>query len=202
MTKPALCAARRRVALGMFVASLSALGCLSDQAQLSELGQSGGGGAGSPTESGEGSTGTEVVEGEVLQEWQCTTPADCEGAFQTEGGPVDKPAQPEVGWRPDPVVEVNCNGVDEDGDGFDLCPRDEDRDGTDARFDCDDRDPTRHHFAVEVICDGIDQNCDGVDPCDRDGDGALDHVDCDDHDPSVRVECHVHEADQPGQTTD
>jgi hypothetical protein len=66
---------------------------------------------------------------------------------------------------------------------------DRDGDGTKARWDCDDLDPTRYHLAPEVLCDGLDQNCDGSDQCDADGDGYWDQTDCDPRDPAVTDQC-------------
>jgi hypothetical protein len=48
---------------------------------------------------------------------------------------------------------------------------DEDKDGSDAFFDCDDEDPERYPAATEVPGDGVDQDCDYVDDCYTDLDG-------------------------------
>src|SRR5690242_7788474 len=42
-----------------------------------------------------------------------------------------------------------CDGVDEDCNGSDLCPRDADHDGFSAPGDCDDNDPKRNPGAPE-----------------------------------------------------
>lgn len=75
--------------------------------------------------------------------------------------------------------EAVGDGVDEDCDGFELCPADSDGDGcaglgveatVDLRCgargcaaDCDDDNPDVHPGADEVAGDGVDQDCDGID---------------------------------------
>ena len=81
--------------------------------------------------------------------------------------------------------EIRCNGVDEDGDGTDLCQADIDGDGAPADIDCDDMDPWIHPQAGEDGCDGVDQNCDGIDGCDTDQDGVIDEFDPEPLDPGV-----------------
>src|SRR5262245_23900780 len=87
------------------------------------------------------------------------------------------------------MPEIPCNGVDEDGDGFDFCLGDADGDGVPAPLDCNDLDPNISPLAEEILSDCIDENCDGVDDCDRDGDGVLDAQDCAPDDPAITVQC-------------
>jgi hypothetical protein len=81
-------------------------------------------------------------------------------------------------------AEVECNNIDEDGDGSDLCI-DADGDGVGTLFDCDDFNPDLAPGIAEIRCDGEDQNCDGMDDCDTDGDGVLDRDDCFPEDPDL-----------------
>lgn len=108
--------------------------------------------------------------------------------------PIEPPAPlPRDGWeaRVDsaedvdrrPLKEVQCNGLDEDGDGLDTCPPDVDGDGAHSGLDCDDLDPEVGPMAREIRCDGADQNCDGQDLCDTDGDGVVDWDDSAPEDP-------------------
>lgn len=91
------------------------------------------------------------------------------------------------------ATERLADGVDQDCDGVDACPRDADADGhggSDATpgvslqcgdglgeafdaADCNDADPTVGPSAPDIPQDGVDQDCDGFDACftDDDGDG-------------------------------
>jgi hypothetical protein len=104
------------------------------------------------------------------------------------------------------ALESPSNGLDEDGDGWDLCPIDLDDDGWTApellptiggcfvhrmtEPDCDDLDPAVHPEALEPAGVAVDLDCDGAVRCyqdlDGDGFGAPDQLtlpgdaDCDD----------------------
>jgi len=81
------------------------------------------------------------------------------------------------------VPEQPANGVDDDCDGFELCPKDEDGDGYAGPFlvedsdlrcqspgsametgaDCRDDNPDMHPAANDPADDGVDWDCDGAD---------------------------------------
>ena len=105
----------------------------------------------------------------------CTEP-DCEGET-VEGVPGSGHAPEDQGPPLLPPDEIPCDGLDQDGDGNDLCETDADADGFGSN-DCDDSDPEVHWGADEVWCDGVDQNCNGFDECDQDADGVVDTEDC------------------------
>lgn len=81
--------------------------------------------------------------------------------------------------------EIPCDGVDQDGDLFDLCEADVDGDGASSRQDCDDLDRSIGPLQTETRCNGEDENCDGLDDCDTDDDGVLDRNDPDPDDPRI-----------------
>ncbi len=87
-----------------------------------------------------------------------------------------------------PGLPEQCNGIDDDCDGFATGEGDGDGDGSLACEDCADADPARFPGQAE-LCNSIDDDCDGVvdDGFDGDLDGATTCAgDCDDDDPSVR----------------
>lgn len=94
---------------------------------------------------------------------------------------------PDVGAALGPGAEIACDGLDQDGNGFDLCDTDED--GISDGLDCAPKDPKVSPHAIEIRCDGLDQNCDGVDDCDGDDDGVLNRRDCDLVDPVTTIAC-------------
>ncbi len=62
-----------------------------------------------------------------------------------------------------PGNEIECNSIDEDCDGSDLCVIDDDNDGYGLAVDCDDNNPDINPGATEICNDGIDQDCTGAD---------------------------------------
>jgi hypothetical protein len=117
------------------------------------------------------------------------TEADCDDA-----DPHRHPGNP----------ESECNGIDEDCSGEDLCFPDADADGWRANHDCDDEDARRHPGNENILCNGIDDDCSGFDFCDRDGDGFSTPADCDDTSQTVHrfareVECNGIDEDCDGQ---
>ncbi|MDP2309277.1 MAG: putative metal-binding motif-containing protein [Pseudomonadota bacterium] len=85
------------------------------------------------------------------------------------------------------VVELQCNGVDDDcaaetPDGADV-----DADGYSACEDCADAEPGVNPGTLEVACNLVDDDCDEATPdgVDADGDGATACDDCNDSDAAV-----------------
>ncbi len=95
-----------------------------------------------------------------------------------------------------PGAPEQCNGRDDDCDGFPTAPEDETSDcdgdgyGPGPGGDCDDENADVYPGAVEVWYDGVDGDCNGESDFDQDGDGDLDLAsgrggDCNDTDPTV-----------------
>jgi hypothetical protein len=121
----------------------------------------------------------------------CTDAVHCDTSEVVAMRAADTPGAPEHVHPRARTREIECNGIDEDGDGVDFCSGDADHDGIPTDVDCNDTDATVHPGASETLCDGVDQNCDGHDSCDSDHDGVLDEVDCDPSDARKRLECHT-----------
>jgi len=84
------------------------------------------------------------------------------------------------------AMEVPTDGVDQDCDGFELCPADVDGDGVFSSAslvsgpvdcaamvgdeDCADGDAAIYPGATEGVADGVDQDCDGLELCYADAD--------------------------------
>lgn len=124
----------------------------------------------------------------------CDALTGCEEEV-VEGNPVDVITLPDA--EPGPPPEIPCDGIDQDGNGHDLCDIDSDGDEVPDHLDCEPDDPTVNRLEVEIFCDGKDQNCNGFDDCDSDGDGYFDRIDCDPDDPTVTSEC---DEQEPGPT--
>ncbi|PLX45411.1 MAG: hypothetical protein C0609_03130, partial [Deltaproteobacteria bacterium] len=72
------------------------------------------------------------------------------------------------------------DGIDTDGDGIcDVTDKDNDNDGFDYPFDCNDANASVNPGAAEIIGDGIDNDCDGASTCyrDMDHDGYRHYID-------------------------
>ena len=107
--------------------------------------------------------------------------------FSEEDGDCD---DDDPGLAPD-LLDVPCDGVDQDCSGDPAGEVDGDGDGvTECDGDCDDGDASVHPAATELP-DGVDQDCDGTvdegtDAYDDDGDGYSENDgDCDDANPAL-----------------
>ncbi|MCO4770059.1 MAG: lamin tail domain-containing protein [Deltaproteobacteria bacterium] len=134
-----------------------------------------------------------------------TAPLGCTDG-STPGDCVDADATIAPG-----VIELVCDGIDDDcdgladdapdddADGFDLCDPAEPGDTDGLAIDCLDGNATVNPGATEVVCDGVDQDCDGsadeapdgdadgYDACPSAAAGDSDGLpeDCDDSDPAI-----------------
>ncbi len=83
------------------------------------------------------------------------------------------------------VLEITCDGVDNDCNDETLDGEDLDDDGWDECEDCDDNDAERNPALSEVECDSIDNDCDDTTPdsVDEDEDGSSSCDDCNDSEP-------------------
>ncbi len=110
---------------------------------------------------------------------QCEQPA----GYVNDGDDCDD-TDPAV--NPD-VAEVECDGLDNDCNGFTSDTPDGDNDGYSVCDDCDDGDPAVNPSLAETWCDGVDNDCDAAttDTPDFDGDGHSLCDECDDGDGTV-----------------
>jgi len=131
---------------------------------------------------------------------RCCTWRDCRcadprpGDRDGDGTPDEEDCDPDDYYVHPGMLEVRCNGKDDDCVGGDECYPDRDRDGFTADVDCDDTDPNINPGMTDIQCNGIDEDCRNGDVCcaDMDDDGARrctdergSFGDCDDHDPNV-----------------
>ena len=128
-------------------------------------------------------------DGSYAQIQQCPTGSDC-----NDSNSSIYPGAP----------EINCNGIDEDCNGFDQCNCiNNDHDGYNESgtncglIDCDGENINIHPDANEIHCNGLDENCNGmVDDCvcydnDHDGDNGSTAIcpigtDCDDYNEDIK----------------
>ncbi len=118
----------------------------------------------------------------------CLDDADGDGYYdQACGGDDCNDADPAINPG---AVEIGCNGLDENCDGWSDPGTDADGDGVDTcSGDCDDSNAAVYPGAYEAPCDHVDNDCDGVlNPleADADADGwSLCQGDCDDADATA-----------------
>jgi len=114
--------------------------------------------------------------------------ADLDGYTPDEGDCADNDPSINPG-----VVEIECDGIDQNCDGVDLDDIDGDGYLCSTGEDCDDYDPAVNPGAADECGDGLDMNCDADPECDCDGDGFESALcgasgtdrDCDDTDDTV-----------------